>query len=52
MMTQAAENHEDRNWKYASEAMAWYGWGSPVGIGLFLVCLAAAAALVHYAVLG
>ncbi len=21
-------------WRYAEKAMTWYGWGSPVGLGL------------------
>ncbi len=46
-----SERNQD-DWKYASKAMAWYGWGSPVGLGLFLVCLAAVAALVRLAVFG
>lgn len=25
--------------KYAKEAMSWYGWGSPVGLGLMLVAI-------------
>jgi hypothetical protein len=24
-------------WKYAEISMQWYGWGSPVGLGLFVV---------------
>ena len=27
----------------AQAAMRWYGWGSPVGVGVFIVCLALAA---------
>lgn len=23
----------------AEEAMAWYGWGSPVGLGIMLLCI-------------
>jgi hypothetical protein len=43
--------HETRNdpeeWKYASEAMNWYGWGSPVGLGLgFALCLMSIGAFV------
>jgi len=30
-------------------AMRWYGWGSPVGLGLFIVLLAGAAALIRFA---
>jgi hypothetical protein len=43
---------EEEEWKYAGAAMAWYGWGSPIGAGVFLVCIAVVAALVRYAVLG
>jgi hypothetical protein len=31
-------------------AMAWYGWGSPVGLGLFLLLLAGAVAVIILAV--
>lgn len=27
-------NHDTDAWKYSKEAMNWYGWGSPVGLGL------------------
>jgi hypothetical protein len=30
-------------------AMAWYGWGSPVGLGLFALLVAGAVALVRFA---
>ncbi len=43
---------EDQEWRYASAALSWYGWGSPIGAGIFLVCVAATAALVRYAVFG
>lgn len=43
---------EEQEWKYASAAMAWYGWGSPIGAGVFLVCIAAVAALLRYALFG
>ena len=36
----------------AEAAMAWHGWGSPVGISILLVALGVAAALVRYAVVG
>jgi len=29
--------------------MSWYGWGSPVGLGLFVLAIAASAVLLHYA---
>ncbi|HVX92213.1 MAG TPA: hypothetical protein VG985_03225 [Xanthobacteraceae bacterium] len=31
------------SWKYAEKALNWYGWGSPVGLGLFVVSLGIAA---------
>ena len=40
---------EAETWKYAEKAMTWYGWGSPVGLGLFVVEIAAVAALIRYA---
>ncbi len=43
---------EAEEWKYAEKAMAWSGWGSPVGAGIFLVALAAAALLARFAILG
>ena len=33
-------------------AMSWFGWGSPVGLGLFLICVAIALALFRFALLG
>ncbi|WP_179298196.1 hypothetical protein [Mesorhizobium carmichaelinearum] len=38
--------------KYAKLAMEWYGWGSPIGLGILLVALAAAAVLVRIAIYG
>ena len=36
-------------WRYASKAMTWYGWGSPVGVGLFIISIGAFLVLVHIA---
>jgi hypothetical protein len=33
-------------------AMAWYGWGSPVGLAILLVAAGACAVLLRFAVLG
>ncbi|WP_171903235.1 hypothetical protein [Mesorhizobium sp. SEMIA 3007] len=44
-------SHEDE-FKYAKLAMEWYGWGSPIGLGILLVALAAAAVLVRIAIHG
>jgi hypothetical protein len=38
--------------KYAAKAMAWYGWGSAVGLGLFLVGLGTFLVLLRLAALG
>jgi hypothetical protein len=38
--------------KYAKLTMEWYGWGSPIGLGIALVALATAAVLVRIAVHG
>jgi hypothetical protein len=43
---------EEEEWKYAATAMAWHGWGSPIGVGIFLVASATAAALVRLAFWG
>ncbi|HVZ14781.1 MAG TPA: hypothetical protein VG894_10010 [Bauldia sp.] len=43
---------EDQEWRYANAALSWYGWGSPIGAGIFLVCIAAAIALLRYAIFG
>lgn len=38
-------NHTDE-FKYAEVSMRWYGWGSPIGLGLFLISLAVVAFIV------
>jgi hypothetical protein len=38
--------------QYGLKAMAWHGWGSPVGIGLFVLLIAASAALLKAAFWG
>ncbi len=30
----------------------WYGWASPIGLGLFLIMLAVVAVLIRFAVVG
>lgn len=34
-------------WKYAEKALTWYGWGSPVGISIFLVAVAILLFAIH-----
>lgn len=36
----------------AGLAMSWSGWGSPVGLGIFLVCLALALGIGRFVLLG
>ena len=36
----------------AEAAMAWHGWGSPVGLAIALVGIGIAAVLIRFAVLG
>ena len=43
---------EDHDWKYGLATMAWHGWGSPVGLGLFVLLVAGAASLLKVAVFG
>jgi hypothetical protein len=45
-------DRQNQDWKYASKAMAWYGWGSPIGLGAFVVCAGVVAVLVRVALLG
>jgi hypothetical protein len=47
-MTEKA-NKNDIAWKYAQKAVGWYGWGSPVGIGLLIAAIGASVALLHVA---
>jgi len=46
-------NHDTDAWKYSKQAMNWYGWGSPVGLGfgfcLFIVPIGLFALLLHFA---
>ncbi len=40
---------EAEAWKYAEKALTWYGWGSPVGISIFLVSIGVVLVLIHQA---
>jgi hypothetical protein len=42
----------EEEWKHAEPTLAWHGWGSPVGLGMMIVSLGVAAALLRVAVLG
>ena len=53
--TQPKNNLSDGLWRPADydraahDAMSWFGWGSPVGLALFFVGLAACFVLVKFA---
>ena len=44
-----ATRDKDEGWKYAEKAMSWYGWGSPVGLGAFILAIGGVIALLHAA---
>ncbi|HXZ99103.1 MAG TPA: hypothetical protein VEK76_02025 [Candidatus Binatia bacterium] len=51
MSTAASDRHDDLGMDAAGwRAMAWYGWGSAVGLGLFLLLVSLAAASLIIAV--
>lgn len=43
------QTHDADVWKYAEKSLAWYGWGSPVGLGLLIVSVGVFLALIHHA---
>jgi hypothetical protein len=49
----ASAKHESTNdaetWKYAEKSLNWYGWGSPIGLSVFLVSLGLVLFLIHEA---
>jgi hypothetical protein len=51
-MTDHRQMTPEEQWRYAEPSLRWYGWGSPVGLGIVLVCLGIAALLVRFAVFG
>ena len=44
-----AQGDKDEAWRYAEKAMSWSGWGSPVGLGLFILFICGAIYLLHLA---
>jgi hypothetical protein len=44
-----APRSEAEEWKYAEKALTWYGWGSPVGLSIFLVSIGVVLVLIHQA---
>ena len=51
-MNDQSDSAADTQWRYSQLAMSWSGWGSPVGAGIFVVALAAAALLIRLTVFG
>ena len=43
------EKDKEETWRYAEKAMNWYGWGSPVGLGLILLSISGSIYLLHLA---
>ena len=41
---------KDEEWKYAKEALTWYGWGSPIGLGFGFLCFGVLAVLIRVAI--
>ena len=48
-MTNEANRIDPEAWIYAEKTLTWHGWGSPVGLGLFIVAIRAFVALLHVA---
>ena len=42
----------DEEWRYAQTALSWHGWGSPVGLGIGLVCLSLAGLIGRFVIFG
>jgi hypothetical protein len=49
IMTNETNSIDPHTWKYAEKTLTWHGWGSPVGLGLFIVAIGAFVALLHVA---
>ncbi len=50
--THTAPMSKEEEWKYAERSLAWYGWGSPVGLGIALVSIGLASVLIRLAIVG
>jgi hypothetical protein len=40
---------EAEEWRYAEKALTWSGWGSPVGLSIFIVAIGVFLLLIHHA---
>ena len=49
MESKMSELDKAETWKYAEKSLAWSGWGSPVGLGFFLLAIGVSALLIRYA---
>jgi hypothetical protein len=43
------DRDKEQEARYALKALSWHGWGSPVGLGIFLVAVALFIVLLRYA---
>lgn len=43
---------KEEEWRYAREALTWYGWGSPIGLGFALLAIGVTAVLIRMAITG
>jgi hypothetical protein len=43
------QRNEAEEWKYVEKALTWSGWGSPVGLSIFIISVGAFLLLIHYA---
>ena len=48
----AATSGARDEWRYAKLALAWHGWGSPIGLAAFLLALSASGVLLCLAIAG
>ena len=44
-----AQQTAAEEWKYAEKALTWSGWGSPVGLSIFILAIGAFLLLIHHA---
>ena len=49
MAVRQADLAKDEEWKYAELSLRWHGWGSPVGLGIFVLAVGITAALIRFA---
>lgn len=52
MQEESSQNYQANDQEMADKAMSWYGFGSPVGLGIMVLCIGAGALLFRLAVFG